>query len=262
MSLIRVISIFFFIVAIGLGGYLFYRIKYKIDEDKRVERQEALVINKLSMIRDAQVAYQSVIGDYTGDWDTLVNFVDTANLYITQRSESITTLSYGRDSVTIEIDTIGLVSVKDSIFVVKEPVSSLVKGTIEVVEVSEGQSVQKGDPLFTVRTPNGKTVKMRAQRDASIKDIFRIDGTGVDIGETVMILEYPRINDIRNLPYLPGSTDKKFDLFAGTIVRGNVVVDVFEVKDTDPVNPARKVRGEENPLRVGSRTDVTTSGNW
>lgn len=258
----RVISIFFLIVALGLAAYLFYSVKFKIDEDKRIARQEAQVIDKLMMIRDAEMAYQAVTGDYTDSWDTLINFLDTGSLYITQRTEEVFTLSYGRDSVRIDIDTIGQVSVMDSIFILKEPVASLIDGAINEVEVSEGEEVKKGDLLFSVRNQNGRTVRMRAPKDAIVKNIYRSEGSQVEIGETVVVLEVPRIDDVENLPYLPGSTEKKFDLFAGTIVRGNVVVDVFEAKDTDPVNPVRRRPGEENPLRVGSRTDVSTSGNW
>ena len=67
------------------------------------------------------------------------------------------------------------------------------------------------------------------------------------------------INDISAVPV----TNAKFELFADKIDRNNVQVSVFEVKDPAPVNPDR--RGEESvtgPLRVGSRTEVTTSGNW
>ncbi len=67
------------------------------------------------------------------------------------------------------------------------------------------------------------------------------------------------INTMENVPF----TNAKFELFADRINRNNQQVNVFEIKDTDPVNPAR--RGEESikgPLRVGSRTEVTTSGNW
>lgn len=68
--------------------------------------------------------------------------------------------------------------------------------------------------------------------------------------------------DLNNISQVP-ETNAKFELFADKIDRNNVQVSVFEVKDPAPVNPAR--RGEESvsgPLRVGSRTEVTTSGNW
>ncbi len=262
MSLIRIFSIFFFVVAIGLAALLVSKVKYKIDEDKRIARQEAQVINKLKMIRDAQIAYQSVTSDYTGDWDTLINFLDTGHIYIIQRRERVYTLSYGRDSSIVRIDTIGKVPVKDSLFVIKEPVSSLVKGTVDKLEVVENQRVEKGDLLFSVTNPNGKSVKVRAPREAIVKGIHKNEGSAVDVEETVLMIHYPRIGDVAQIPYLPGSETERFDLFAGSIVRGNVVVDVFEAKDTNPVNPKRRKRGEENPLRVGSRTDVSTSGNW
>ena len=43
------------------------------------------------------------------------------------------------------------------------------------------------------------------------------------------------------------------------------MVDVVEVRDVAPVNPNRNEENEaknRKPLRFGSRTDVTTAGNW
>jgi len=263
MSLTKIISVVFFIIALVLAGYLAYSIKFKIDEDKRIARQEKQVIDKLKMIRDAEIAYQSVMGSYTGDWDTLVNFLDTGTMYLTQRSEEIISLNYGVDSVVVTIDTIGQVPVKDSMFVIKEPVPSLIRGEIESIDVTNGQSVKKGDVLYTVRNLKGKSLKMRAPVDATVKDINYDTGQQVETEEPVVEISYPRINNIENLPYLPNHKgNEKFDLFAGKIVRGNVVVSVFEAKDTDPVDPKRRKKEGPGPLKVGSRTDVSISGNW
>ena len=84
MGITRVLSIFFFIVAIGLAYLLVKNIKSKIDEDARIERQEDLVINKLKMIRDAEVAYLATNGKYTSSFDTLISFIDTGSIYITR----------------------------------------------------------------------------------------------------------------------------------------------------------------------------------
>ncbi len=267
MSLTKIISIFFFVIALGLAGYLAWSINFKIEEDARIERHENKVINKLKMIRDAEMAYLANYGSYTGNWDTLVNFIDTGRLYITQRSEEIFTLDYGADSVKVTIDTIGQVSVKDSIFVTKHSVPSLLEGSIESIDVSHGQRVKKGDVLYSVRNANGKVLSMRSPQNATVQSIKGRVGQEVETEEEVVTIAYPRIDNIQNLPYLPDQKqngNKKFELFAGKIVRGNVVVSVFEAKDTDPVNPARRKRGTEeaNPLKVGSRTDVSTAGNW
>jgi hypothetical protein len=71
---------------------------------------------------------------------------------------------------------------------------------------------------------------------------------------------YPNFN-AASLKVIPGS-GKIFDLFADKIDVSGVVVDVFEAKDVAPENPKRKANKNEKALRVGSRTEVTTSGNW
>ncbi|BDD03392.1 hypothetical protein [Aureibacter tunicatorum] len=68
------------------------------------------------------------------------------------------------------------------------------------------------------------------------------------------------------LPYIPGSSsNKKFELYASKVKKGNIMVDVFEAKDIDPVNPRRDETSEifnQKPLRVGSKVDASLSGNW
>jgi hypothetical protein len=175
--------------------FLYNSIRSKIELEEQITVVERSVIEKLKMIRAAEEAYQAVHGQYTSDWDKLVNFVDTGKIYITQRTEEIITLPYGRDSVIIHIDTLRSVGVQDSLFKERE-------------------------------YPN-----FRAER----------------------------------LPFIPGSGGKKFDIFADKIQRGNVTVDVIEVKDVDPINPARSESNKaanRRPLRFGSRTDITVAGNW
>jgi len=71
-----------------------------------------------------------------------------------------------------------------------------------------------------------------------------------------------------NLPYVPGyekTEDKKFEIFADKIEKSNVMVDVIEVIDPYPMDESRS---DENispvrwRLRFGSKTEVTTAGNW
>jgi hypothetical protein len=195
MNLTKIFSIVFLAIAIGLGYYLYSRISIKIEEDNRIARVERQVIEKLKMIRDAQIAYQAIHGKYTTDWDQLINFIDTGKIYIIQRRENIMTLTYGRDSVWIETDTLGSVQVKDSLF-----------------------------------------------------------------SQT----KYPNFN-LQRLPYIPGSNNQRFELFADEIIRGGITVDVIEVRDVAPVNPTRSESHpafNRKPLRFGSRTEVSTAGNW
>jgi len=195
MNLTRILTIALFVVAVGLAYFLFSRIKFAIDEEKRIANHEATVIAKLSLIRNAEIAYLSVNGKYASNWDSLADFMQKGIFYITQRSEEIITLPYGADSIIVHIDTLGTVLVYDSLF------------------------NQKKYPGFS----------------------------------------------FNRLKYVPETNNGLFDLFTDEIIKGGVKVNVIEVRDTAPINPDRKEKNEarnKQPLRFGSRTDVTTSGNW
>ena len=68
-----------------------------------------------------------------------------------------------------------------------------------------------------------------------------------------------------NLPFVPGYENIKFLMWAGEIEKGGVSVNVVEVRNPKPFDPNRKESNEANinkPLRFGSRTSITTAGNW
>ena len=262
MVITRVVSIFLFVVAIGLAVVLVRNIKSKIDEDEQIDRQEQLVINKLKMIRDAEVAYLATNGKYTGSFDTLISFIDTGSIYITQRTEEIKMLQYGAEEITVTIDTIGKVSVKDSIFVVRELLLSLVEGTIQDMNLSVGSN-KKGDVVVNVLSNTGKAIKLKAPYNAIVESVNVKEGQQVDANQGLALLSYNRTSNIQNLLYLPESKNNaKFELFANKVLKGNVTVNVFEARDTQPVNPIRRKNKNENSLRVGSRTEVSVAGNW
>lgn len=195
MEKTKIISVGFLILSLVLAGFLGNSIYKSIDDADRIAKMEAKIINKLIMIREAQVAYQAVNGQYTSDWDKLKNFVDSGQFFLTSKTEHIITLDYGADSVYIEIDTLGTVAVMDSLF-----------------------SADK----------------------------------------------YPNF-DLATMHQVPGSKDKEFAMWADKIEKSNVRVDVVEVWNTAPVDPRRKEDNEsrtKKPLRFGSRTSITTAGNW
>ena len=82
------------------------------------------VIAKLVDIRDAELAHRTVTGEFTGSFDNLVKFIDTAKFTITQRKDSTIideelTRRFGGVEMTkdiVVIDTLGFVPVKDSLF--------------------------------------------------------------------------------------------------------------------------------------------------
>ena len=107
-----------------LGYKTFMSVYGEIEFNKLKEKRYVKVIEKLIDVRNAQVAHKVVTGKFTDNFDNLVKFVDTAQYTITQRRYTTVideelTRRYGGVETTrtyVVIDTLGYVSVKDSLF--------------------------------------------------------------------------------------------------------------------------------------------------
>ena len=121
MSTTRIFFFVFLATALAGATYLYNSINSSIQQTERIKKAELLIRDKLMMIRQAELAYLSVNGQYTDDWDELIEFVQTGVFFITQTKERIFELSYGVDSVVITIDTLGTVQVLDSLFTRQYP---------------------------------------------------------------------------------------------------------------------------------------------
>ncbi|MDG1572621.1 hypothetical protein OZ410_09860 [Robiginitalea sp. M366] len=116
-----VLQIVLWIVCIVLGYMIYQSVTGPIEFDKIKKERFADVIDRLKDIRNAQEAYKTVNGNYAKDFQSLIKFVDTGQYVITQQRDSSYMEfdpTYGIDmlkEVKI-IDTLGYVSVKDSLF--------------------------------------------------------------------------------------------------------------------------------------------------
>ncbi len=70
-----VIQILLFIVAVVLTYFIYKGVQDPIDFEKAKEKRYDATIERLKEIRQAQIAYKDVYGEFTGSWDTLINFV-------------------------------------------------------------------------------------------------------------------------------------------------------------------------------------------
>lgn len=267
----RILSIFFMLVAIALGAYLVLRIKTTIDEAKNIKDSEALIIQKLMLIRDAEKAYQSVYGVYTDNWDTLINFIENGMYPITKRTEYIIELAYGADSSVVEIDTIEIIPVRDYIFEKKHNVYVAADGTFGEYFVTDNQYIVKGSKIYGMTNSiTEKYTHQISKEGGRVHDIVEMTkGQPITKGQLLFIMTeelYDPNTDISQLPYIPLSDPpQKFGIYAEKIERNRLMVNVIEVRDIAPKNPQRSEENEINnkkPLRFGSRTEVTTAGNW
>lgn len=198
-------------LVIGFLAYMTFNSIYEPIEFNKIKKERyAPVIERLKDIRDAEMAYKQVTGKFTGDFNRLIEFIDTAKYTIVQRRDSTVldkkrTKAFGVDmynEITL-IDTLGFVPVKDSLF------------------------------------NNSERYK--------------------------------------NLMYVPGTNkSEKFSLEAGTLVKNEAPIPVFEAKVAKEVllkdQPKDLVHMENQVvsvdaingkyIRVGSMEEVNTNGNW
>ncbi|MGC1205045.1 MAG: hypothetical protein WA839_09180 [Flavobacteriaceae bacterium] len=118
-----VLTIALWLLIAFLGYQTFMSVYNPILFNQVKDKRYAKVIKSLIDIRDAQLAHKQVTGKFSGDFDKLVKFIDTAQFTLTQRRDSSTidevlSKQFGVDMYKdiVITDTLGFVSVRDSLF--------------------------------------------------------------------------------------------------------------------------------------------------
>lgn len=70
-----IIQIFLFIAAVVLVYFIVRSVQHPIEFNKEKELRYNATIERLKNIRSAELAYEDVYGNFTGSWDTLINFI-------------------------------------------------------------------------------------------------------------------------------------------------------------------------------------------
>lgn len=116
-----VFQIVLWVVCIALGYLIYTSVSAPIEFKKVKEERYAKVVASLKDIKNAQEAYKIVNKSYAKDFNTLVKFVESGNYIITQQRDS-SFMAYDKtyqidvQRDTVIVDTLGTVSVKDSLF--------------------------------------------------------------------------------------------------------------------------------------------------
>ena len=117
----KIITYVLYFLSIILVFQIYNSIDAPIEFNKVKNERYQKVIERLKDIRNAQVAFKSVNGIYSDNFDSLVNFIETGQFTIIEKRDS-SYMQYDRvyriDMLreVIVIDTLGFVSVKDSLF--------------------------------------------------------------------------------------------------------------------------------------------------
>lgn len=157
-----VIQIVLWIVIIFLGWKLYNSVIGPVKFNEIKEARYAKVIENLKDIQSAELAHKEITGNFTGNWDSLINFIDTAKFAITQRRDTsyadvAKNRAFGIDAgYFIEeslIDTLGFTPVKDSLYGTSTRYKTMMNVPIEGVnakfELKAGKIV-KNDATYSV----------------------------------------------------------------------------------------------------------------
>ncbi|MAV79883.1 MAG: hypothetical protein CMC22_07080 [Flavobacteriaceae bacterium] len=109
------------ILAIFFSYKIYDSINGPINFNKIKNERYSIVINKLKLIRKAQIAHKDVNGFYTNNFDSLVKFIDNGIFTLIEKRDS-SYMEYDRTyridmlREVVVVDTLGYVPVKDSLF--------------------------------------------------------------------------------------------------------------------------------------------------
>ena len=153
------------ILLLALAGFLGYQIYDGIMEPIKFNKEKVVkyaeVVNSLKIIRDAEVKYYEVYGKYTKDKAGLIQFVDTAQLALTETKTIVEQVNKGGGIIVDEekrvTDTIGYEPVikyfkdRDYKNMFKVPGVPNTEFELEIGEVEKVQGLMQ--PTFRARTP-------------------------------------------------------------------------------------------------------------
>jgi hypothetical protein len=208
-----VLQLLLWLVIIFLGWKLYNSVNGPVEFNKAKEVRYTKVIKNLKDIKAAEMAYNEITGKFTGNFDSLVRFIDTAQFANVERRDTsyadvAKNKAFGIDEgyfiEDIILDTLGFTPVKEALF-------------------------------------NGDEKRYRTMMNIPIEGI-----------------------------------DAKFELQAGKLDKSGAIYSVFEAKvskdvilkglDEDLIVQEKQVvsvEGVNGPsIKVGSMTEVNTSGNW
>ncbi|EAR01883.1 hypothetical protein [Maribacter sp. HTCC2170] len=192
-----IIQIVLWIACIGFGYLIYQSVTGPIEFKKVKQERYAKVVSKLKDIRNAQEAHKTVNGTYANDFKRLISFVESGKYTITQQRDSSymeMDKTYGIELLREVklIDTLGFVSVKDSLFKNDDRYKSLmnVPGAIggEKFEMKSA-IIDKGGykaPVFEVKVKKnvilGDQPKDLLDRENAQISVEEVNGDVIKVG--------------------------------------------------------------------------------
>jgi hypothetical protein len=266
MNLTKILTIVLLAVSLYLAYFLYSGVQNTIDERDAIKSKEEAVIDRLKLIREAEIVFQEVNGKYTANWDSLATFIETGRVPIIERREEIKQKAYGGEDVIIHIDTLGFITAKERIFKKNSAVNASDDGIFMGYKVKVGDQVITNQKGYAIKVGD-KVNELPFLEKGTVLALADVKvGDALTKGQNLISLwdyQFDPNVDIKKLGEKKDGT--KFEIYAGFVDKSGVKVQVIEVTDPKPDNPIRKESNDQKnrkPLRFGSKVDVSTAGNW
>jgi hypothetical protein len=216
-KVVPVINLVLILAAVFFGYKIYDSITAPVKFNKIKKQRYAKVIDRLKDIRDAEVAYRTITGNYTDSYDALIRFVDTAQFPIIQQRDSVVKKFDKFRNIEVEeeiiiIDTLGFVPVKDSLFKndnrYKEMMWVPIPGREKQVkfELRTGK-IDKGEvklPVFEARVHKKEILydqpKDLVDQELNVISTEEINGPYISVGsleEVTTSGNWPKLYDIK-----------------------------------------------------------------
>jgi hypothetical protein len=114
-----VIQFVLFIIIVALGYMVYDSIMEPVRLNQEKSKRESAVVQRMKEIRSAEIIYKQLNGRFSDKWDTLVQFIDSAEIPVVKIIPDPEDTTF---TLTIN-DTVGYVRVYDSLFHGKTDVS-------------------------------------------------------------------------------------------------------------------------------------------
>ena len=196
-----VIQIVLWIVIVFLGWKLWNSVMGPVEFNKVKEARYVKVISNLKDIQAAELAHKEITGSFTGDWDSLVRFIDTAKFAITQRRDTsyadvAKNNAFGIDEgYFIEkslIDTLGFTPVKDSLYKGSDRYKTMMNVPIEGIDAKfdlKSGKIEKNDATYSVfeaKVSKNKVLgdldKDLLAQEMQVQSVDGVNGPNISVG--------------------------------------------------------------------------------
>jgi len=205
------ISLFLLLISVFLGYKIYDSIAKEIEfnQEKQVRYQKA--IDGLKLIRDAELAYKNVKGDYTSDFTKLIEFIENGSYPILRTQEGTKTVVDRGVARVVEIKVIDTISFEKVIkdFEGKDFKNMMyLPGTTTLYELKTGY-IEKGINKYKAPVFEAKIAKKvileglpnnLIERELNIYGIDEVNGEFITVGT---------LEDVKETGNWPPSYDKR-----------------------------------------------------